>query len=406
MNKFDPVDILHLTFRPPFTTGSYNRLVGMQLERFSDLRQAAISYWDGPLPDGAADEAVSLVSSRRLSPWRKLYLRAPERLKKHQYHGVSGREGLTYLWGILELLPQLKPKVVVCYENYHFGQSLRRVITWPCRLVLNQQGLSYHLPASQSMPVYSLRSFDAVWVLTRAAYRFDRYRQAAYEPMVKVIPNWIDMDRFSPATPAEKQEARARWGLPADRPIVLWLSRLVPKKGAHAVVQSWARVAREIPNALLWIVGGGDQSYQDYLRRLAEASGVADSVILQGAVAPTLTDTCYKASDVYVFPTLFSGEGFGLSLLEGLACGLACAASDHKILRELYPAEVVRIVEDPNLEDAFAEPLAALLRDAGLRARMGQLGRAFAAEHYHHDKVMPQLAEFYRRQMSLAGGGR
>lgn len=395
------IDVVHLTSKPPFAPGSFNRLVGMQMEKIKGLRQVAISYWDQPVPQGSEIEGTTiLVNGDNLPATKKVLLKLPERWRSNRFNGVSGRESLIYLWQILDALPRLKPKVVVCYDNYKFGKLLRQKIDWPCRLVLNQQGLSYHLPADFGAQIYSLKSFDTIWTSTLACYRFDRERITAYEPLVNVIPNWIDMDRFQPVTNERKQELRANWNLPPNAPVVLWLSRLVPKKGAHALLQSWRKVVQEFPDAILWIAGGGEQSYINYLRNLTANLGLTGNVRLQGPVPPDQTPTCYQASDVYVFPTLFTGEGFGLSLLEGMACGLACAASDIAILRELYTEETVLFVPDPNLEDAFVNPILSLLGDPDLRARMGKAARDFGEQHYHHDKILAQLKEFYFRQMA------
>ncbi len=397
------VDVVHLTSKPPFAPGSFNRLVGMQMEMISGLRQTAISYWDQAVPANASTENVVLVNGDGLSLTQKTLLKLPERWRNNRFNGVSGRESLIYLWQIINTLPRLKPKVVVCYDNYKFGSVLRQHINWPCRLVLSQHGLSYHLPADQGARLYSLQSFDAVWVLTKAGYRFDRQRITAFEPLVNVIHDWIDMDVFHPVSAERKQELRRNWNLPAKAPVVIWLSRLVPKKGAHVVLQSWREILKEFPDAILWIVGGGEPGYINYLKTLTTNLGLTDNVRLQGAVAPELTPTCYQASDIYVFPTLFSAEGFGLSLLEAMACGLACAASDIEILRELYTEDTVLFVPDPNIEDAFVNPILSLLRDADLRARMGKAARSYGQQHYHHDKVLPQLNEFYRRQMAYLG---
>ncbi|MDQ3010052.1 MAG: glycosyltransferase family 4 protein [Acidobacteriota bacterium] len=374
------------------------------MESITGLRQVAISYWDQPIPPNAKnDDKTILVNGGNLSAAKKALLKLPESWRSNRFNGVSGRESLIYLWQVLDTLPKLKPKVVVCYDNYKFGKLLRQKIDWPCRLVLNQQGLSYHLPAGIGAKIYSLKSFDTIWTSTLACYRFDRQRITAYEPLVNVIPNWIDMDQFQPVTNERKKELRTKWELPADAAVVLWLSRLVPKKGAHVLLQSWRKVVDEFPDAILWIAGGGEQSYINYLRSLTANLGLADNVRLQGPVAPEQTPTCYQASDVYVFPTLFTGEGFGLSLLEGMACGLACAASDIAILRELYTEDTVLFVPDPNLEDAFVNPILSLLRDPELRARMGKAARAFGEQHYHHDKILAQLKEFYCRQMAYPG---
>lgn len=400
------IDVVHLTSKPPFAPGSFNRLVGMQMERLAGFSQTAISYWDGPIPPNASTENTILVNGDNLSLAQKALLKLPERWRRTRFNGVSGRESLIYLWQLVDTLNRLKPKVVVCYDNYKFGSVLRKHINWPCRLVLSQHGLSYHLPADQGAKLYSLQSFDSVWVLTKAGYRFDRERITAYEPLVNVIHNWIDMDLFHPVTAERKQELRRTWNLPADAPVVVWLSRLVPKKGAHVLLQSWREILREFPNAILWIVGGGEKTYIQYLKTLIHNLGLTENVRLQGSVAPELTPTCYQASDVYVFPTLFSAEGFGLSLLEAMACGLACVASDIEILRELYTEDTVLFVPDPNLEDAFVNPILSLLRDPELRTRRGNAARKFGEQHYHQDIILPQLKAFYLRQMAYLGDHR
>jgi phosphatidylinositol alpha-1,6-mannosyltransferase len=399
------VDVAHLTFRPPFAPGSYNRLVGMQLEQITDIRHAAICYWDQQIPENVQlDHSLILVDGRGLSIRQKAILKLPARMLKRRFNNITDRKSLIYLWQILKILPEIQPRVIVCYDTYKFGPLLRLAVDWPCRLVFSQHGLSYHLSSNEAGRLYSLESFDAVWALTLSAYRFERYRVSAYEPLVKVLPNWININQFKPATADVKREMRARWGLPEEKLVVLWLSRLVPKKGAHAILESWPKIKREVPNALLWIVGGGDQKYEGYLKKIVNNLGVADSVRIQGAVAPDQTVFCYQASDLYVFPTLFSGEGFGLSLLEAMACGLPCVASDHVILQELYPDAAVSLVRDANIIGAFVEPVVNLLRDAEMRSQMGCAARDFVARNFNHEKALREVREFYLEQMALAGG--
>lgn len=402
-SEMDRVEIVHLTFKPPFAAGSFNRMVGTQLERLPELRQAAISFWDGPLPEGVApDKRVILIGGDDLSLRERAWLLAPERWRGRRFNGVSGREGLIYLWGALKALPKLRPKLIICQDNYKFGAALRRNVDWPCRLILWQHGLSYHLPAAAASQLYSLKSFDQVCVLSRASYRFDRDRMAAYEPVVQIMPNWVDTDRFRPLPEAERRSLRERWALPQDKQIVLWMSRLVPKKGAHALVQSWPRILRQCPNAFLWIVGGGESDYEQYLKSLIEAAGVAGSTRLQGAVSPGQTHSCLQAADLFVFTTLVS-EGFSLALLEAMACGLASVASHQASIEETYPAASVSLVRDANLAHAFVEPVVALLRDAPGRIEMGRTARSFVTENYSQEKALTRLGLFYQRQMGLVG---
>lgn len=397
----DRAEIVHLTFKPPFTTGSFNRMVGTQLEQMPGLHQAAISYWEGPLPDGVTpDEKVILISGNNLSLQQRAWLLAPERWRGNRFNGVTGRQSLIYLWGVLDVLPRLRPKIVICQDNYKFGALLRQQINWPCRLILWQHGLSYHLPTATAAQLYSLKSFDQICVLSRAAYRFDRDRMPAYEPAVQIMPNWVDTNRFKPAPETERREIRARWSLPPDKQVVLWLSRLVPKKGAHVLVQSWPQILRECPNAFLWIAGSGDNHYEKYLKSLIAAAGISDSVRLQGAVTPEETHTCCQAADLFAFTSLVS-EGFSLALLEAMACGLAPVASYQESIEETYPPESISLVRDANLTDAFVKPVVSLLSNPAKRTEMGRTARSFVAENYGQGKMLAQLELFYRQQMSL-----
>lgn len=399
----DQVDIAHLTFKPPFAAGSYNRLVGAQIQEMTEFRQVAVSYWDGQAYDGEnSAEHLTLVNGQRIASWQKAYLSMPERVRRLWFNGIGGREALIYAWQTLKVLPKIRPRLIVCYDGYKLGPLLRQVIDWPCRIVLSQMGLSYYLPPGNAQLLYSLKSFDAVWLLTHATYRFDRKRMAAYELLVKVLPLGVDVENHKPVNEAEKQNIRSRWGLPQDSLVVLLLSRLVPKKGAHVVLESWPEILREVPNAYLWIVGGGDQDYEGYLQNLIQALGVSDTARLQGAVPAEVTASCYQASDLYVFPTL-TVEGQSLALLEGMSSGVACVASDHEGARDIYSSDEVLFVEDPNIEDAFVEPVVRLLRDPHLREKMGASASALVRQRYSYELMFARIREFYRRQLDLVG---
>lgn len=402
------VDVVHLTMRPPFEPGSYNQMIGKLVRKMREFRQVALSYWEGPLPrDEEARQHVILVNSKQLSWWQRASLRLPYRVRK-RLCGFGGRDWLVYLWGMMPILAQLRPKIVICYDAYQLGASLRRSIHWPCRLILAQHGLSYYLDQGYNQQVYSLRSFDVVQLLTHASYHFDRNRMPAYEPLVKVVPNWIDTDTFKPVSEEEKRRLRAKWQLPEGKKVVLLLSRLVPKKGAHLILDSWLRILERVPDAYLWIVGGISDSwsmkgYDRYLRQLVQALGVGSTVRMEGPIAPGLTASCYQAADLYVFPTVFV-EGLPNSLLEAMACGLPCVASEIETTRDLCVEGAVQGVLEPNVEDAFVEPIGRLLTNSTVAQRLGQLARSTAEHHYSYAAVAPLTKEFYRRQIALAEG--
>lgn len=393
-----PVEIVHLTRTPPFAVGSFTGIINNVMHRMGAYRQLAISYWDGP-PQEAPD--VILTSWKGLTFKQRLALRLPTRVRKYLFGGIGGRGCLAYVWQVQKILKELKPALIVCYDEPWMGRLIRGSIDWPCRVIFSQHGLSYFLNTETAGQTYSLQSFDSVWTLTSSSYRFDRAHMPFYEPTVRVLPNPIDIEAFSPA-PERKKELRARWGLPQDRPIVMFLSVLRPKKGAHMLLQSWPEVVRRCPSAFLWIVGGGDAAYEKYIRQMATALGVNDSVKFQGRVKHDETPSCFQAADVYAFPTLFV-EGMPLSLGEAMACGLPCVASEHTVAREAYSCDGLLFVDDPNLENAFVEPLVQLLSDPELRERMGAAARNLLVARYSYDTVLPQVERAFSRELELVG---
>ncbi len=392
------VDIAHLTFRPPSLPGSYNRLVGSQLRQKWPLQQRAISY---RLAESQEQENVVLVGPGAPTFPQRFFSLLPARARRSQFGGIGGRETLAYSWHAIRQLRAMRPRIVVCYDNYKCGPLLRSALDWPCRLILSQHGLSYFPDAKQAAQTYGYGVFDALWLLSSASAEFDRARLHSYEVIATVLPNGVDTDTFSPAALSEKATLRMRWGLPVDARIILFLGRLVSKKGVHTVLHSWPEILRHTPDAFLWIVGSGDPGYAVSLKRQAEALGVASRVRFQGAVPPASVPDCYKAADVYVFPTLCA-EGMALSLLEAMASGLPCVVSDHATARALYPPGCLSLVPAPNLEDAFVPALADALQPS-TAARLGEAARRVAVAHYSETMMMSRLFEFYSRQLRALG---
>ncbi len=393
----EPVRIVHLTRTPPFAVGSYTGIVKNVMQRLQTYRQVAISYWDGPQTER---KDVLLASWAQLTLKQRLSLRMPTRWRKRLFSGVAGRGCLAYAWQALEMLKQIRPEIIVCYDEPWMGRLIRPGINWPCRVIFSQHGLSYFMDAANASHTYSLQSFDSVWTLTNISYRFDRAHMPFYEPMVRVVPNPIDTDRFAPVSEMEKHDLRLKLGLPADRVIVLFLAVLRPKKGAHVLIQAWPELLKVCPDAFLWVVGGGDKTYEKYLSDMVHALGIQASVKFQGRVPHEETHACFQASDVYAFPTLFV-EGMPLSLGEAMSCGLPCVASEHSVAMEAYNCDAVDYVPDPNLENAFIKPLKGLIENPHLRAAKGKVARDYLVSHYSYEQVLPQVERAFALELQL-----
>ncbi|MFF0646589.1 glycosyltransferase family 4 protein [Streptomyces tendae] len=205
------------------------------------------------------------------------------------------------------------------------------------------------------------------------------------------LPPGVDEKTFHPASGGD--EVRARLGL-TERPVVVCVSRLVPRKGQDTLIRAMPRILAAEPDAVLLIVGGGP--YERDLRRLAEETGVAASVHFTGAVPWSELPAHYGAGDVFAMPcrTRRGGldvEGLGIVYLEASATGLPVVAGDSGGAPDaVLDGETGWVVrgEDPN---ESADRITTLLADPQLRRRMGERGRAWVEEKWRWDLLAEHL---------------
>ncbi|MGV9285966.1 glycosyltransferase family 4 protein [Streptomyces sp. NPDC003719] len=213
---------------------------------------------------------------------------------------------------------------------------------------------------------------------------------AAAARMVQLPPG-VDEKTFHPDSGGD--EVRARLGL-TDRPVVVCVSRLVPRKGQDTLIRAMPRVLAAQPDAVLLIVGGGP--YEKDLRRLARDTGVAASVRFTGAVPWAELPAHYGAGDVFAMPcrTRRGGldvEGLGIVYLEASATGLPVVAGDSGGAPDaVLDGETGWVVRGDSAEQT-ADRVTALLADPELRRRMGERGRSWVEEKWRWDLLAEHL---------------
>ncbi|MFH9085917.1 glycosyltransferase family 4 protein [Streptomyces sp. NPDC017673] len=205
------------------------------------------------------------------------------------------------------------------------------------------------------------------------------------------LPPGVDEKTFHPGSGGD--EVRARLGL-TDRPVVVCVSRLVPRKGQDTLIRAMPRILAAEPDTVLLIVGGGP--YEKDLRRLAHETGVAGSVRFTGAVPWSELPAHYGAGDVFAMPcrTRRGGldvEGLGIVYLEASATGLPVVAGDSGGAPDaVLDGETGWVVRGGSVEQT-AERIVALLADAELRRRMGERGRRWVEERWRWDLLAERL---------------
>jgi phosphatidylinositol alpha-1,6-mannosyltransferase len=205
------------------------------------------------------------------------------------------------------------------------------------------------------------------------------------------LPPGVDEKTFHPGSGGA--EVRARLGL-TERPVIVCVSRLVPRKGQDTLILAMPRILAAEPDAVLLIVGGGP--YEKELRGLARETRVADSVCFTGAVPWAELPAHFGAGDVFAMPcrTRRGGldvEGLGIVYLEASATGLPVVAGDSGGAPDaVLDGETGWVVRGGSAEEA-ADRILVLLQDAELRRRMGERGRAWVEEKWRWDLLAEKL---------------
>jgi phosphatidylinositol alpha-1,6-mannosyltransferase len=187
---------------------------------------------------------------------------------------------------------------------------------------------------------------------------------------------------------------RERHGL-ADRPVVVCVSRLVPRKGQDTLIRAWPRVLRAVPDAALLIVGGGP--YHATLEGLRTELRVTGSVRLTGPVPWEELPAHYDAGNVFAMPcrTRRRGldiEGLGIVYLEASATGLPVIAGDSGGAPDAVLDGETGTVVDGRSAAAVAEAVIDLLRNPAAAQAMGEKGRSWIEREWRWEVQAQRFA--------------
>ncbi len=332
-----------------------------------------------------ADEVVVLASSWRDSAGfdavqDHLVVRAPTstllptRSTLRLAHSVARSEGCDRVWfGAAAPLGMLAPYLRM---DRAVASTYGHEVLWA------------GVPGSRQVLRRIGRGLDEVTYL--AAYTRARLAPVLRTPMT-ALPSGVDTEVFRPDCGGDV--VRARYGL-GDRPVIVCVSRLVPRKGQELLVRALPLVRREIPDAALLLVGGGPQRAS--LEKLVASSGLEGSVVVTGSVPWEELPAHYDAGDVFAMPcrSRYAGlevEGLGIVFLEAAACGLPVVAG-----RSGGSPDTVREGETGYLVDGgsvteVAARLVELLDDPERAAHMGRTGRAWMQRDWGWDDLATRL---------------
>jgi phosphatidylinositol alpha-1,6-mannosyltransferase len=233
-------------------------------------------------------------------------------------------------------------------------------------------------------------------VISAGSYPAAEGRRAAgtlSAPVVEVPPG-VDASTVMTLKAAERRAARLRLGLPTTGPLVVSVSRLVPRKGMDVLIAAAGRLAPSYPDLVVAIGGAGRELGR--LRRQAASSPTP--VALLGRVSDEDRAALLGAADIFVMACRnrwlgLEQEGFGIVFLEAAAFGVPQVAGDSGGAAEAVVDGVTGlVVGEPDDPGSVAQALRTLLADPKLRKRMGSAAQKRVREFFDYDVLASRLA--------------
>jgi phosphatidyl-myo-inositol dimannoside synthase len=246
------------------------------------------------------------------------------------------------------------------------------------RLALIIHGIEAWAPSRKHAANWLARRVDAI--ISVSKYSAERFTQWSKRSMDRafILPNCVDLDRFRP----QPRDARLveRYGLQSSK-VILTVGRLASTeryKGFDQVIELLPHLAKRLPNIKYLIVGDGDD--RNRLEEKVAAMAISNSVIFTGYIPESEKVAHYNLADVYVMPS--RGEGFGIVLLEALACGVPVVGSRTDGSRETLLDGKLGHVVDPVDAHRLTKTITNILEHESSRQRIDAI-ETFSTEKFN-----------------------
>lgn len=235
---------------------------------------------------------------------------------------------------------------------------------------------------------FLLNSADKI-IITQPNYINSSPYLSKYKNKIEVIPNGVDITKFKPVK-IEKEENTLFF--------LSVLDEFHRYKGLDFLLEALKRVKKKIPNVRMIV--GGEGKLLNYYKQKVISMGLQDNVEFAGFIPDEQIVEYYSKCDAFVLPSILAKqEGFGIVLLEAMACE-----------KPVVSTEIVGVAEDvkernaggilkPNDEKAFAEAIIKILTDKDLAMKMGINGRKLVEEKYTWEMIAAKVLDVYEEML-------
>jgi glycosyltransferase involved in cell wall biosynthesis len=216
-------------------------------------------------------------------------------------------------------------------------------------------------------------------------------------PREKIVIRYNGVDAPPASSAAQRGSFRAKWAIPLAEPLVLFLSRLIPRKGADMLIEAFAQAC---PQRGTLVVGGpeGEAGYVAHLKKCAEQNGVGNRVVFTGPIYDADKAAMFADTDVFVLASRY--ENFANVVAEAVACDIPVIVSNMCGIHSLIDGRAGLVI--PVERDALAQALKALLGDALLYERF-KAGCRPVAQELTWGTLSGQMENYYSQILATSG---
>ena len=208
-------------------------------------------------------------------------------------------------------------------------------------------------------------------------------------PPSQVVIRYNGIDGGALASLSTRGAFRAKWSILSEEPLILFLSRLIPRKGADMLIEAFATVCPELGR--LVIAGPeGEPGYRAYLERCAKESGMAARVIFTGPVYDEEKKALFADADLFVLPSRY--ENFANAPAEAMSCGVPVIITNACGIRSLVEGRAGLVIAPER--EALIGALRSLIYDKDLYARFKD-GCRRVADQLSWNRLTEQMEGYY-----------
>ncbi|WP_223830128.1 glycosyltransferase family 4 protein [Paenibacillus arenilitoris] len=345
----------------------------------------------------ARTEQVTLVSCTH----PKLPASSAAAGKKPAYVRFPYPSGTKYIDAVMAKLAKQKFDIVQIDNRPAFLPAIRKAFP-KTPIILSLHSLHFLSQLSSKRGNEVLQHANGVTCVVSALADTFKAKYPAHAAKFKPILLGVDTAKFKPQSKAYKAKIRKKYGV-ADSYNLLFVGRIIPRKGLHTLVKAAAELRKDNPKVTIVAVGAswpGVKKETPYIRKvrlLAKELNVP--IHFTGYISPDKVHEVYHLADIFVCPTEFK-EGFACVNSEAMASGIPLVASARGGILEVVKHEssglLVKAYKKPS---AFAEAMARIMKDAALAAKLAKGGRARVVKHFSWNGTVKNLKAYYRSKM-------